>query len=48
MWDPDKFVFYTYDSNGGINTHRIDESQEMLDEWRKAGYFKKTLNPAKK
>lgn len=48
MWDPERFVFYTYDANGGINTHRIDESKEMLEEWRKAGYFKKSLNPEKK
>ena len=48
MWDPEKFVFYTYDSNGGIKTHRIDESPQMLEEWKAAGYFKKRNNPEKK
>lgn len=48
MWNPEKFEFYTYDSSGKIQTHRIDESPEMLKEWKAAGYFKNRNNPEKK
>lgn len=41
MWDPDKFVFYTYDAaNNSINTHRIDESPEMLARWKEEHWLK--------
>lgn len=41
MWDPDKFVFYTYDAaNNSINAHRIDESPEMLARWKEEHWLK--------